>query len=486
MSSLASSNSIQAQNLLVMAEQLCAAGNFTRALETLQACSSVSLPAALQPRSNALLGQVLLELKQAPAAIEPLRAAVIAQKSNPSFRMMYAAALHLSGDLDAAEKQYREVLRLAPTAEIAEYNVANLLKQRGDTSGAIRALQTLIAKKPRFKDALAVLADLLASQGEEAQAVKLINQALALDARHGLTWRMAGRMAERSGNIDQALDCFGKSSEFAPDDAEAWFHLGSMQARKGNAPEALTAFKRAYEIEPTNEKYAFMYKQASATDIGAQMPESYVRELFDQYAHTFDKSLVEGLGYQTPARIAEQIAPWLATRATTPPTLRVLDLGCGTGLMGPLVAPSAATLVGVDLSPKMLENAQGRGYTALHAAELVAFLQSSAAASYDLIVATDVFNYFGDLSAVFTEARRVLAPSGLFAFSVEALNTPADSTANDTPFRLGASSRFQHQESYIRSLAAQSGLLVQSAQRATLRKESTHDVEGILFALTSI
>jgi predicted TPR repeat methyltransferase len=474
----------QAQNYLVLAEQYFAARNFNGALESLLAIPPTLLPTNLNPGFQSLLGRTYLELKQPANAVEPLRAAVGGQKSNAGYRMMLATALHLSSQLEDAEKQYREVMRLDPTAENVPYNLASLLKERADFDGAIRAYRLALAKKPTFKNALAALADLLISRAEFTEAADLVNRALNADRNHPLAWHTAGKIAERTGNFEQSLDCFTKCTTYDPNMAEGWFNLARIQSRLNKTTEAISSFQRAHELAPYDEKYAFMYKQAAATDTNAQMPESYVRDLFDEYAHTFDKSLVEGLGYQTPARIAEQIAPWLATRSTTPPSLRVLDLGCGTGLMGPLLAPAAATLVGVDLSPKMLEKAKERGYTALHAAELVAFLQSSTAASYDLIVATDVFNYFGDLSAVFTESQRVLAPGGLFAFSVEAM-TAAPDTPDDAPFRLGASSRFQHQEGYIRSLAAQSALHVQSATRAALRKESTHDVEGILFALTS-
>ena len=39
--------------------------------------------------------------------------------------------------------------------------------------------------------------------------------------------------------------------------------------------------------------------------------------------------------------------------------LDVLDLGCGTGLCGPLLRPYARALAGVDLSPQMLERMRG-------------------------------------------------------------------------------------------------------------------------------
>jgi predicted TPR repeat methyltransferase len=43
----------------------------------------------------------------------------------------------------------------------------------------------------------------------------------------------------------------------------------------------------------------------------------------------FDQHLVGGLGYRLPKLVAERILQWHADRK-----LNVLDLGCGTGLLG--------------------------------------------------------------------------------------------------------------------------------------------------------
>ena len=42
-------------------------------------------------------------------------------------------------------------------------------------------------------------------------------------------------------------------------------------------------------------------------------------------------------------------------------TYRILDLGCGTGLCGPLFKPMASTLIGIDLSEKMIAQAAQKG-----------------------------------------------------------------------------------------------------------------------------
>ena len=72
-------------------------------------------------------------------------------------------------------------------------------------------------------------------------------------------------------------------------------------------------------------------------------PDDYVISYFDKFADTFDKQLVEVLDYHGPEKLHALVA-----RHNKPPT-RILDLGCGTGLAGPLLKAPGRVLTGVDL-----------------------------------------------------------------------------------------------------------------------------------------
>lgn len=131
--------------------------------------------------------------------------------------------------------------------------------------------------------------------------------------------------------------------------------------------------------------------------------------LFDWYAEHFDDHLQGRLKYRTPALICEQIF-----KLDPPRDLEVLDLGCGTGLCGPLLKPLARAMTGVDLSPNMLEMARKRGlYDELVCSDLIAFLAPHHA-RFDLVVATDVFIYVGALEAVFQATRTAVRPVCVF------------------------------------------------------------------------
>jgi ubiquinone/menaquinone biosynthesis C-methylase UbiE len=94
----------------------------------------------------------------------------------------------------------------------------------------------------------------------------------------------------------------------------------------------------------------------------------------------------------------------------------VLEIGCGTGKNTEWVAPRARSLLALDASEQMLKRARERP-----GVQHVQFLQHdlrerwpAADASRDMIMCNLVLEHIEDLSAVFSEARRVLRPGGSF------------------------------------------------------------------------
>jgi SAM-dependent methyltransferase len=103
-----------------------------------------------------------------------------------------------------------------------------------------------------------------------------------------------------------------------------------------------------------------------------------------------------------------------------PPTARVLDVGCGTGANGPVLATRGALAIGIDASPVPLGLGRSQGS---HTARL----RGDAARlpfeddSFDLVVALDVLEHLDDDLAAARELRRVLRPGGAAVVFVPAL-----------------------------------------------------------------
>ena len=143
-----------------------------------------------------------------------------------------------------------------------------------------------------------------------------------------------------------------------------------------------------------------------------------------------------------------------------------------------MLKPIAKSLTGVDLSPKMLEKAHALGlYDALFNANVDTFL-AQRAAEFDLVVATDLFIYIGDMREIFAGSSRALRPRGLFAFSVEQFD--------GGDFILQATKRYAQSEPYLRRLAADHGFNVQCIDPCFIRKDQNIDIHGLIAVLQRI
>jgi predicted TPR repeat methyltransferase len=135
----------------------------------------------------------------------------------------------------------------------------------------------------------------------------------------------------------------------------------------------------------------------------------------------------------------------------------------------------ARHLSGVDMAPRMIEKARQRGvYDELTAGDLTLTLKERPR-SFDLILAADVFNYVGCLDDVFEVAARALRPGGLFAFTIESIDTG--------DYMLRRSRRYAQSVTYIRRLALSCGFAEVSVQKVELRKEANMPVDARLIVL---
>src|SRR4029078_13265515 len=159
----------------------------------------------------------------------------------------------------------------------------------------------------------------------------------------------------------------------------------------------------------------------SGRDVPSRATNEYVETVFDNFAEGFEAKL-SMLEYRAPALVGDAVAAAVTSRERS---LDVLDLGCGTGLCGPLLAPFARRLVGVDLSQGMLNYAREKQvYDELVHAELTEYLQRQPAASVDVIVTADTLVYFGALEAVASGGAAALRPNGVVVFTVEEASEP--------------------------------------------------------------
>ncbi len=147
--------------------------------------------------------------------------------------------------------------------------------------------------------------------------------------------------------------------------------------------------------------------RAGSTDAEA------VRRYYDAWAGDYDVTLVDW-DYRAPNDCADVLMPALAGDA------RVLDVGCGTGLMGAVLRGRSAALRidGLDISAASLEQAAARGvYETLTAHDLQSLPLPVSRGAYDAAVCVGVLTYLPDTGAVLRDLCRCVRPGGAVAFT---------------------------------------------------------------------
>jgi predicted TPR repeat methyltransferase len=278
------------------------------------------------------------------------------------------------------------------------------------------------------------------------------------------------------GDLSGAADILQQTVELVPAFATAWFALAAIREALGDRAGAVSAFRAAGEADPEDFHGArLQLARLGAGEATPAMTEVYVRRLFDQHAASFDASLTEQLSYRAPQLLLDAVTR--ACGATGRPLrfATMLDLGCGTGLAGVAFRGHVQNLVGVDLSPAMIEQARAKQiYDRLEVGELMTSLATEAArgAKIDLIAAADVFVYVSDLAPVAAAVARVLTPEGLFAFTVE--------THDGEGALLQPTLRYAHSVHHVRDALEGAGLGTRVLDRASPRTEKGIPVNGLV------
>ncbi|KAL7500923.1 hypothetical protein ACHAWT_009681 [Skeletonema menzelii] len=264
---------------------------------------------------------------------------------------------------------------------------------------------------------------------------------------------------------------------------------------------AINALRLAVDLNSENVVAEHMLAALTEGDIGkGRASNEFVSALFDDFAETFDAKL-EALGYKVPGLVGDAAKELLASSGQS--SFRsALDAGCGTGLAGRYLRPLVnGSLVGIDLSKKMLDLAaqctlsKGCGlkdedvapanendaplYDHLASLDLetTTLQEVGAKNGFDIIVAADVFVYFGELQKLLSNFAKLSDSSGAFLiFSCERIEEEEGSK-----WKLQKSGRYAHSKSYVVDTAATAGYKLVGYEQITPRYEKGEPVKGHLF-----
>ena len=109
----------------------------------------------------------------------------------------------------------------------------------------------------------------------------------------------------------------------------------------------------------------------------------------------------------------------LQQQSMDPKTLKVLDIGCGGGILSEDFSQLGCTVHGIDLSTATIKNA--REHSKINQLEINYHSSSASALAFpsdyfDIVLCCDVLEHLPDLDIAIKEASRVLKPAGMYLF----------------------------------------------------------------------
>jgi predicted TPR repeat methyltransferase len=424
----------------------------------------------------------------------------------PEELLKLAICLHQEGARSAAEEIYDILLEAFPEWPEPLHFYGVLKHQQGDDGAAVELIEKAIALAPHYADAHNNLGNIHNKAGKAERSAECYRRALALNPDNISARNNLGLALKDLGRFDEAVLEFRRAIELMPDNAEFHHNLGNVLTKLCRFKDAAAAYQRSIELRPyRSSEYenlcrklyllrAFddglrvvhqwlehdpanplaLHRLAAFT--GENVPErasaEYVRLTFDGFADSFDLVL-KGLEYRAPDLAGAALSN---VAGVAEAKLDVLDAGCGTGLCASHLKPYARSLVGVDLSARMLERARARNlYDKLVQRELTEYM-SRRREAFDAIVSADTLVYFGDLAPVFQAVAGALRPAGWLVFTVE----KAEQAQADAGYRINPHGRYSHTAGYIGRALGAAGLEIHCRDAAILRYEGGLPVEGLV------
>ena len=137
-------------------------------------------------------------------------------------------------------------------------------------------------------------------------------------------------------------------------------------------------------------------------------------EVYNHWADRYDRELLEDWGYFSPQKAVQLLLDAMGSQ-----DLKVLDAGCGTGLVGELLKEAGmSSLTGVDYSPGMLAEALSKGvYDVLHKMDMNLAL-TLPSDSFDAVTCIGTFTSSHVKPQAVAELARVTRSGGVLVFTV--------------------------------------------------------------------
>jgi len=385
-------------------------------------------------------------------------------------------ALSESGDRQGAIRCYHEAILCNGNHAPSYNNMGIEYKELGMYREAIACYKKALQIDSGLFQACYGMGVALQLLNEHDLAISAYETTLTIKPDLYIVYAALGDVYLNQGKVEQGIGCYKEYLKYSDDCLSVRESLAGAYVRIGDKPAAIEVYE---SIVRSGNEGALIAKYRISALRGENLKEidpSSIKSLFDKASGSFEERLVGKLQYIAPSLLRSLYD--CVTAGSTEVIDKAVDIGCGTGLSGLEFRGVAKELIGVDVSPQMLEKAEEKNiYDDLVVDDVCDGLRRIEG-EIDLAIAADVLIYIGDLNHLFEAVSEKISAHSLFVFSTEHMK--------EGDYSLEETGRYRHSYRYVREMADKYGFDVKKFSIENIRKEKGEPVEGGLYVLGKV
>ncbi|HLW68460.1 MAG TPA: tetratricopeptide repeat protein, partial [Gemmataceae bacterium] len=155
-----------------------------------------------------------------------------------------------SGQLNAAEQTYRQVLNVQPDHPEALYLLGTVCQRMGKFDDAAQNLQMAVSVKPDYAEAHNNLGVVLATMGRRMEAIAHFRHVVRLKPEDANASNNLGNALREQGTLEEAIERLRYALRLRPDYPDALHNLGLALAGQNKLEEAIAHLRQAVRLRP--------------------------------------------------------------------------------------------------------------------------------------------------------------------------------------------------------------------------------------------
>ena len=187
------------------------------------------------------------------------RASVLLPNDPEVFKLLYSIAVQDSAAKNAAAGYLAKYLALKPSDAPLQRTLGDMLYERKDADGALRAYRKAVSLDPSVKGVYKRYYELASKKGTPKDVETALNGAVATGEADGVMCAQFGSVFEKKGQYDKAMAYFLKAQQMDPNKASLASAIGRCQIKTGKIEDAIVSYQQVVALNPdVSEEYKIL------------------------------------------------------------------------------------------------------------------------------------------------------------------------------------------------------------------------------------